>query len=131
MAEKRDKMKYKIALAQINSDADIAGNMKKIEKMIQEAADGGAELIAFPENSEYIGTDYPGNAQTVQVHHIIPAFYGIKKGKRSDDIASFICLTSASMTVPVIKNRMKQVQEMRSSSAGQSLAALDLQSAMT
>ena len=65
MAEKRDKMKYKIALAQINSDADIAGNMKKIEKMIQEAANGGAELIAFPENSEYIGTDYPGNAQTV------------------------------------------------------------------
>ncbi len=58
-------MKFKIALAQINSNENIENNLQKIEKMIKEAAVGGAELIAFPENAEYIGTDYPGNAQQV------------------------------------------------------------------
>ncbi len=58
-------MKFKIALAQINSNENIENNLQKIEKMIKDAAVGGAELIAFPENAEYIGTDYPGNAQQV------------------------------------------------------------------
>ncbi len=58
-------MKFKIALAQINSNENIENNLQKIEKMIKEAAVSGAELIAFPENAEYIGTDYPGNAQQV------------------------------------------------------------------
>ncbi len=58
-------MKFRIALAQINSGDDIGKNLQKIEEMIQEAAGGGAELIAFPENAVYLGTDYPGNAQQV------------------------------------------------------------------
>ncbi len=58
-------MKFKIALAQINSDENIEKNLQKIEGMIGEAAANGADLIAFPENAEYIGTDYPGNAQKV------------------------------------------------------------------
>lgn len=58
-------MKYRIALAQMNSDGNVEVNLKKMEKMTAEAAAGGADLIAFPENAEYIGTDYPGNAQDV------------------------------------------------------------------
>lgn len=58
-------MKYKIAVAQIHSGADVAGNLEKVRSMICEAAVNGARLIAFPENVEYIGTDYPGNASIV------------------------------------------------------------------
>lgn len=58
-------MKYKIALAQMNSTADTDANLVKMKAMTAEAAANGAKLIAFPENSEYIGTDYPGNAKEV------------------------------------------------------------------
>ncbi len=40
-------------------------NLAKMEKMAGEAAAGGASLVAFPENAEYLGTDYAGNAQTI------------------------------------------------------------------
>ncbi len=58
-------MKYKAAVAQIDSDKNSFGNMIKMKDMIREAAKNGAAMILFPENSEYIGTDYPGNANPV------------------------------------------------------------------
>ena len=58
-------MKYKVAVAQINSGANITENVNKMNAMIREAAQNKADLIAFPETSEYLGTDFMGNAQDV------------------------------------------------------------------
>ena len=43
----------KIALAQMNSVDDLRVNINQIKKMISSAAQNGAELVLFPENSLY------------------------------------------------------------------------------
>ena len=60
------KSKYRIALAQMNSGADRAENLKKAEEYIRRAAARGVELIAFPEVMDYFGPDLAGHAQSAE-----------------------------------------------------------------
>ena len=60
-------MKYKIALAQMDSGSDMPENLNKIRTLTAQAADAGAKLVVFPETVEYIGpkmadhaSDLPG-----------------------------------------------------------------------
>ncbi len=55
--------KFNIAVAQMDSREDTKKNLEVAEQLIREAAEKGAKLIAFPENMDYIGEDYKGNAK--------------------------------------------------------------------
>jgi predicted amidohydrolase len=48
--------KHKIAVAQVQSTADIEKNLKNAVSMVEEAARNGAALVAFPENFLLLGS---------------------------------------------------------------------------
>ena len=56
---------YKIAVCQMNSVDDKEENLKNVSSWIQEAAENGASLIAFPENMTYMGKWYRKQAETI------------------------------------------------------------------
>ena len=58
-------MKYKVAVAQMDSGEDTEENQIKMETYIRKAAGDGADLIIFPEHAEYLGMDYENNASPV------------------------------------------------------------------
>jgi predicted amidohydrolase len=47
--------KYKVAVAQLDSQNDKAANLERISRLIDEAAAGGASLVSLPETMEFIG----------------------------------------------------------------------------
>jgi len=47
----------KVAAIQMNSGDDVPANLKSALSLIDEAAENGAEFVAFPENMLYIGND--------------------------------------------------------------------------
>lgn len=58
----------KTAVIQINSKQDKQRNLQVIESYIREAADKGAELIALPENCNFLGT----SEDNIQLAEVIP-----------------------------------------------------------
>jgi predicted amidohydrolase len=47
--------KYKVAVAQLDSQNDKAANLERVSRLIDEAAAGGALLVSFPETMNFIG----------------------------------------------------------------------------
>lgn len=58
-------MKYKVAVAQMDSGEDTEENQLKMERYMKKAAGNGADLIIFPEHAEYLGMDYENHASPV------------------------------------------------------------------
>lgn len=56
-------MKFNIALIQLDTQDQIDFNLQKISDLIDEAAQKGAQVIALPEVSTYIGTDRAGHVE--------------------------------------------------------------------
>lgn len=50
---------FRAACAQLTSTPDLAANLAAIDRLAREAADGGADLVAFPENAPLLA---PGKA---------------------------------------------------------------------
>lgn len=55
----------KVALVQMDSQADRERNMRDVEAAVAEAASCGAGFVMFPETVEYIGEDFMGNASEI------------------------------------------------------------------
>ena len=55
----------KVALVQMDSQADRERNMRDVEAAVAEAAACGAGFVMFPETVEYIGEDFMGNASEI------------------------------------------------------------------
>lgn len=55
----------KVALVQIDSQADQKENKRKITEAVERASEEKAGLIIFPETVEYIGDDFRGNASEI------------------------------------------------------------------
>jgi deaminated glutathione amidase len=57
-----------IAAVQLNSTADMAENLARARKLISQAADRGAELVALPEHFPYLGPEdqNPPSAQPLE-----------------------------------------------------------------
>lgn len=48
----------KVAVAQTNSQDDVAANLKTVQKLIEQASQSGAKLILLPENFAFMGSEY-------------------------------------------------------------------------
>jgi deaminated glutathione amidase len=46
----------RVALCQMRSDGEVDRNLDLAERLLGEAADGGAELAALPEYMEFMGS---------------------------------------------------------------------------
>ena len=57
--------KYKIALCQLDSQADKAANLEKISELTDKAAGMGAQVVCFPENVVYGGEDKKAAAEMI------------------------------------------------------------------
>lgn len=55
-------MRFRIALVQMDSQADRRANLETARRSCREAAAQGADLVMFPETVDYIGPDIPGHA---------------------------------------------------------------------
>lgn len=53
---------FRIALAQMDTQQDKKANLEAARRLAKEAAEKQADLVLFPEQTEYIGPDRPGNA---------------------------------------------------------------------
>jgi deaminated glutathione amidase len=60
----------KIACVQLNSGSDIAANIAKVETLVAEAADEGAELIALPENAFLMDVPTASHPRHAQDEHV-------------------------------------------------------------
>ncbi|EPG66141.1 carbon-nitrogen hydrolase family protein [Leptospira wolffii] len=49
--------RFKAALIQLNSRADLDFNLQKCEKLAEEAVSGGAKLLGLPENFPFLGSE--------------------------------------------------------------------------
>jgi predicted amidohydrolase len=68
MSEMTTPATLRVAVAQINSGSDKEANLAVMQRMIVEAAGQGADLVAFPEYSTFLGPD----TQFSQVAESIP-----------------------------------------------------------
>lgn len=68
MTESTAPATLRVAVAQLNSGSDKQANLDTMQRMISEAAGQGAELVAFPEYSTFLGPD----TQFEQVAESIP-----------------------------------------------------------
>ena len=53
----------RVAVCQMNSSDDVDRNVAEAERLLREAADGGADLAALPEYFAYLGSAYADVAE--------------------------------------------------------------------
>ncbi len=58
-------MRYKMAVAQMDTGSDTRVNREKTRQYIREAAGRGADFIVFPEHADYLGRDHASHAVLV------------------------------------------------------------------
>lgn len=74
--------RFRIALIQMDSQADRQTNLKMARRYCREAVSQGADLVMFPETADYIGPDIPGHAcdpegETVRSFQGLAREYGV------------------------------------------------------
>lgn len=73
---------FRLACVQVNAGEDIGSNLANAEKFAREAADDGADLIAFPENVAFMAPDGKGvreNARPEDAHPALPRFRSLAR----------------------------------------------------
>src|SRR5437773_12421471 len=55
----------RVAVCQMNSSDDVDRNVAEAERLLREAADGGADLAALPEYFAYLGSAYADVAESL------------------------------------------------------------------